>query len=69
MKADRDLENRIIEKVKKMSIEQVVQVEQFIDSLNEQNLDSQLTFIATNISESVFDKVWNNPEDADYDNL
>jgi hypothetical protein len=69
MKVDRDLENRIIEKVKKMSIEQVVQVEQFIDSLNEQNLDSQLTFIATNISESVFDKVWNNPEDADYDNL
>jgi hypothetical protein len=69
MKTDRDLENRIMEKVKKLSIEEVTQVEHFIDSLNEKNLDTQLTFISTKISESVFDKVWNNAEDADYDDL
>ena len=69
MKANRNLENRIIEKIKKLPIEQVTQVEQFIDSLNEQNIDSQLTFISTKVAESVFDKVWNNSQDADYDNL
>ncbi len=69
MKTNRNLENRIIEKIKKLPIEQVTQVEQFIDSLNEQNIDSQLTFTSTKVAESVFDKVWNNSQDADYDNL
>lgn len=63
------LENRLIEKVKKLSVEQIQQVEQFIDSLSQENADRQLTLISTKLSESVFNKIWDNPEDADYDNL
>jgi hypothetical protein len=69
MKVNRNLEDRVVEKVRNLSIEQVEQVEQFIDLLNEQKLDSQLTLVSTKMSESVFNKVWNNPEDADYDQL
>ncbi|MBW4533813.1 MAG: hypothetical protein KME09_07730 [Pleurocapsa minor HA4230-MV1] len=69
MKVNRNLEDRVVEKVRSLSIEQVEQVEQFIDLLNEQKLDSQLTLVSTKMSESVFNKVWNNPEDVDYDQL
>ena len=66
------LENRLIEKVKKLSLEQIQQVEQFIDSLSQENTvqqEQQLTVAATKLSESVFNNIWDNPEDAEYDNL
>jgi flagellar biosynthesis chaperone FliJ len=63
------LENRLIEKLKKLSIEQVQQVEHFIDTLNPENPSQQLTFVASQLSESIFAQIWDNPEDAEYDNL
>ena len=69
MQANHNLKDRVVEKVKQLSTEQIAKVDQFIDSLREQNLDNQLTLVSTKIAESVFDKVWDNPEDADYDNL
>lgn len=69
MEVKHNLENRIIEKVQTLSTEQIVKVEKFIDSLKEKDLDSKLVSVSTKISESSFDKIWNNSEDADYDNL
>jgi hypothetical protein len=69
MKTEHNLEDRVVEKIKKLSNEEVAKVERFIDSLNKDNIDDRLTFVSTKIAESVFDKVWNNLEDADYDNL
>ena len=69
MTANNILENRLMEKVKKLSVEQIQQVEQFIDYLSQENTDRQLTLISTKLSESVFNKIWDNCEDADYDNL
>jgi uncharacterized protein YpuA (DUF1002 family) len=69
MNINHKLEDRVVEKIKKLSNEEVAKVERFIDSLNKDNIDYRLTFASTKIAESVFDKVWNNPEDADYDNL
>ena len=69
MQANHNLKDKVVEKVKQLSTEQIAKVDQFIDSLKEQNLDNQLTLVSTKIAESVFDKVWDNPEDADYDNL
>ena len=63
------LENRLMEKVKKLSVKQIQQVEKFIDSLSQENTDRQLTLSSTKLSESTFNKIWDNPEDADYDNL
>jgi len=67
MIANSNLENRLIEKVKKLSVEQIQQVENFIDTLSQGN--RELTVVSTKLSESVFAKIWDNPEDAAYDNL
>jgi hypothetical protein len=69
MAANHTLEKRILEKVKKLSVEQIQQVEQFIDSLSQEETEQQLTLISAKLSEPVFSQIWNNPEDADYDQL
>jgi hypothetical protein len=63
------LENRLIEKVRKLSLDQIQQVEQFIDLLSQHQTDQQITPTSSKLSESVFGKIWDNLEDADYDNL
>lgn len=69
MAANHILEKRILEKVKKLSFEQIQQVEQFIDSLSQEETEQQLTLISAKLSEPVFRQIWDNLEDADYDHL
>ena len=69
MKVDRNLENRVIKKVNQLSVEQIQQVEKFIDLLQEKDLNNQLIFASSKLAESAFKRVWNNVEDAEYDNL
>jgi len=69
MTANSTLENRLIEKLKKLSLEQIQQVENLIDALSQDNTERELTVLSTKLSESVFAKIWDNPEDAEYDNL
>ncbi|MGK7899654.1 MAG: toxin-antitoxin system, antitoxin component, Xre family protein [Xenococcus sp. (in: cyanobacteria)] len=52
-----------------LSVEEIEQVEHFIDSLKKQDLDHRLTVTSSKLAESVFERVWNNPEDAEYDKL
>lgn len=61
--------HRVIEKVNQLSIEQIQQVEQFIDSLQENDSDNKLVFASLKLAESSFKRVWNNDEDAEYDDL
>lgn len=67
--SDPDLGNLVAEKVKRLSVEQIIQVNKFIDSLEEQDPNTELTFASNRVAESAFSKVWDNPEDAEYDNL
>ncbi|MDJ0601564.1 MAG: toxin-antitoxin system, antitoxin component, Xre family protein [Crocosphaera sp.] len=60
-------EKRLLEKVKHLSFQQMQQVEEFIDSLNSENADQALILASTQLSESSFNKVWDNLEDAVYD--
>ena len=60
---------RVIEKLDRLSVEQIQQVEQFIDSLQENDLDNRLVFASSKLAESSFEQVWNNDEDAEYDDL
>ena len=69
MEIKHNLEQRIKEKVNQLSVEQIEQVEKFIDLLRNKDENTQLTLASTKIAESAFDKVWNNPEDAEYDSL
>lgn len=69
MQADKIAEQRLIEKIRQLVPEQVVLVENFIDSLSKQNEDYNLTLAATKLSEPTLQKIWDNPEDAEYDQL
>ena len=60
---------RVIEKLDRLSVEQIQQVEQFIDSLQENDSGDTLVFASSKLAESSFERVWNNDEDAKYDDL
>ncbi len=62
-------EQAIIEKIKGLPPERVAEVEDFVDFLRARNDDQRLTQAATKASAPAFNKVWDNPEDADYDRL
>ncbi|BAY79716.1 hypothetical protein NIES25_62020 (plasmid) [Nostoc linckia NIES-25] len=69
MQVDSILEQRLLEKLRQLPPEQVLLVEDFIDSLEKQKADSSLTLVAAKLSEPVLLKIWDNPEDAEYDTL
>lgn len=69
MQANSILEQRLLEKIRQLPPEQILLVEDFIDSLDKQKADSSLTLAAAKLSEPVLLKIWDNPEDAEYDTL
>ncbi|MGI2903653.1 toxin-antitoxin system, antitoxin component, Xre family protein [Tolypothrix sp. VBCCA 56010] len=69
MQADKISEQRLIEKIRHLVPEQMVLVENFIDSLSKQNTDVSLTLAAAKLSEPALHKIWDNPDDAEYDQL
>lgn len=62
-------EQTIIEKIKGLPPERVAEVEDFVDFLRARNDDQRLTQAATKASAPAFNTVWDNLEDADYDQL
>jgi hypothetical protein len=72
MQANSAIEQRVIEKIRRLFPEQMLQVEEFIDSLNTgntENEDLDITFAFSKLSETAFQKIWDNPDDAEYDKL
>jgi len=65
----RNLEQAILEKIRSLPPDKISQVEDFIDFLIQRGEDRLLTRAASALSESSFQNVWDNPEDADYDRL
>jgi hypothetical protein len=66
-----EIELRLLEKIRDLPSEKVIEVEDFIDFLCDRQRDSShnLVLAATKLSEASFAKIWDNPEDAAYDNL
>jgi hypothetical protein len=66
------VEQRLIEKIRQLSSPRIMEIEDFIDFLYQrehQSDDANLTLAATKLSEAAFSQVWDNSEDAAYDNL
>jgi hypothetical protein len=65
------IEQKLLEKIRNLSSDKIIEVEDFIDFLYQRqtNSDQKLTIAATTVSEASFSNVWDNPEDAEYDNL
>ena len=62
-------EKELIEKIRQLSPERVAEVEDFVDFLRQRDDGSRLTDAASRLSEPTFAKIWDNPDDADYDQL
>lgn len=70
IQSDEKSEQRLLEKIRKLPFDKIVELENFIDFLYQHSNSSQdLVTISTKLSEASFSKIWDNPEDAAYDNL
>jgi hypothetical protein len=61
-------EKELIEKIKGLAPDRIAEVVDFVDFLTHRD-DHLLTQASSRISEPAFAKAWDNPEDAEYDNL
>jgi hypothetical protein len=59
----------LLAKIRALPPERVAEVEDFVDFLRLRDEEQRLTESATKLSEPAFTKVWDNPDDADYDRL
>jgi hypothetical protein len=61
--------DELLAKIRALSPERLAEVEDFVDFLRQRSDDVPLSHAAMKLSEDAFRKVWDNPEDADYDRL
>jgi len=62
-------EQELLEKIRRLAPERVAEVEDFVDFLRQRDEERGLTQAASQLSEAAFARVWENPDDADYDRL
>lgn len=62
-------EKILIEKIRTLSSEKVIQVADFVDFLSHKESENRLVRAGDKLAEPAFKKVWDNPEDDVYDNL
>lgn len=69
MGPNNDAEQKLLEKIKRLPPEKAAEVEDFVDFLVQRESERELGRAATRLSEETFAKVWDNPDDAEYDRL
>jgi Protein of unknown function (DUF2281) len=69
MATQRDHIHELIEKLEALPPERIAEVEDFIDFLNNRSTDRRLTQAASQTAEPSLAQVWDNPDDAVYDQL
>ena len=62
-------EQELLEKIRRLPPERVAEVEDFVDFLHLRDAERQLSAAAARLSEAALARVWENPDDADYDRL
>ena len=62
-------ERDLLEKIRSLPAEKLAEVEDFVDFLRQRDGERRLTQAATKLSEDAFLRVWDNDEDAVYDQL
>ena len=62
-------EKVLIEKIRILSPDKLVEVQDFVDFLSQRSRGTRLLQASNKLAEDAFKKVWDNPEDAEYDNL
>lgn len=62
-------EQELLAKIRRLPPERVAEVEDFVDFLRQRDEERGATDAAARLSEASFAQVWENPDDADYDQL
>jgi hypothetical protein len=62
-------EQDLIEKIRRLPEDKLAEVEDFVDFLRQRQEEARLAQAVTGASEAAFAKVWDNPDDAEYDRL
>ena len=62
-------EAELFDKIRELPAVKVAEVEDFVDFLRQRQTDRQLATAVTTLGEPAFAKVWDNPDDAEYDQL
>jgi hypothetical protein len=60
---------KLFDKIRRLPPEKVAVVDDFVEFLQHRDEMESLVKAAGKISEKSFQQVWENPEDAEYDNL
>jgi hypothetical protein len=69
MSSPQSRDEEILRKLRSLPPEKLAEVEDFVDFLRHRDVDGKLAHAASRFSEDVFQEVWDNPLDADYDRL
>ena len=62
-------DQELFEKIRTLPEEKVAEVEDFVDFLHRREDDRRLVQAVGRLSEESLRKIWDNPDDADYDRL
>jgi hypothetical protein len=62
-------ETKLMEKIRSLPPDKITLLEDFIDFLLTRSEARLLVYAATKLSETAFAKIWDNPEDSEYDEL
>ena len=62
-------DEELLEKIRNLAPERVAEVEDFVDFLRLRDEEANLTHATMKLSEEAFRRVWDNPDDAEYDRL
>ena len=62
-------EAELMEKIRSLPPDKITVLKDFIDFLLTRTEENLLVYTATKLSEAAFAKIWDNPEDAEYDEL
>lgn len=62
-------EDELYEKIRRLPPERVAEVEDFVDFLHLRDEARSLSHAAARVSEGAFARIWENPDDAEYDQL
>ena len=62
-------DHSLFEKIRALPEEKVAEVEDFVDFLRQREDDKGLIQAAARLSEDALLKIWDNPDDAEYDRL
>ena len=69
MSVAQNRETKLMEKIRSLPPDKITVLEDFIDFLLARSEDRLLVYAASKLSEAAFAKIWDNPEDAEYDEL